>query len=348
MSSPLLVKDGLTGSLYRILGIAVILGSFLVFVWVFGDAIRSAGGLKPDRWVPFIGAAILHLLMLFFLMVIWERVLAFLRPPKNGSVIPSKSSLYIAYSRSWLARYIPGRIWSLAGRTILVNRLGVPADQVARSIVIEVVLAYGMLTLISGSVLSWVYFHPAISIVMFTIGVIFFATSLITIEKLSSRVPSQTTQVPFPVRTFRRVVRSFYGRSCLSRTLTIKGIVIYGVYSCMQLAFIVLIAASFTELDFTKSVVIAGAWGLSLSVGWLSIFPPVGLGARDGLAFLLFSQVIDLPAASSIVVASRLVMVMTDFAFVVALEGISNRYIRYSHIGYSIKSRFATAINPKL
>ena len=329
MPFSLSVKTGFIGSLYRILGLGIILGSFLIFVWVFGDAIRSAGGLKPDRWTPFIGAAILNLLMLFFLMVLWERVLTFLRSPINGSVLPSTSSLYAAYSRSWLARYIPGRIWSLAGRTILVNRLGVPADQVARSIVIEVVLAYGMLTIISGSILSWVYLHPLIAVMTFAFGVIFFGASVIKIGNLSKDSTLQSPPISLTRMVFQKAATLLSGGSYFSRNFTLKGLGLYGAYSLMQLAFIVLIAASFTDLNASKIAVISGAWGLSLTVGWLSIFPPVGLGARDGLAFLLFSQVVELPAASSIVVSSRLLMLSTDLAFVMTIESTTRIHRRF-------------------
>ena len=187
MFHSLLGKTRLIKQLYRILGLAIVLGSFSAFIWVLWAAIGSAKGLEPDRWIPIVGAAALHFFMLFFLMLLWDRVLTLCRTSSDGSssTITSKSSLYTAYSRSWLARYIPGRIWSMAGRTILVNRLGVPADQVARSIVIEVVLAYGMLTIISGSILSWVYLHPLIAVMTFAFGVIFFGASVIKIGNLS-------------------------------------------------------------------------------------------------------------------------------------------------------------------
>ena len=338
MPSSLSVKAGLTRSLYRILGIAVILGTFLVFVWVFGDAIRSAGGLKPERWPPFIGCDILHLQMLFILIVLWERVLAFLWSPINGSVLPSKSTLYTAYSRSWLARYIPGRIWSLAGRTILVNRLGVPADQVARSIVIEVVLAYGMLTIISGSILSWVYLHPLIAVTTFAFGVIFFGASVIKIGNLSKDNTLQSPPISLTRMVSQKAATLLTGGSYFSCNFTLKGLGLYGAYSFMQLAFIVLIAASFTDLNASRIAVISGALGLSLTVGWLSVFPPVGLGARDGLAFLLFSQVVELPAASSIVVASRLLMLSTDLVFVMAVESTTKIHQRFGLTKIRIKN----------
>ncbi len=318
-------KTRLIKHLYRILGLAVILGSFSAFIWVLWAAIGSAKGLEPDRWTPIIGAAVLHFFMLLFLMVLWGRVLTLCRTSSDGSssTITSKSSLYTAYSRSWLARYIPGRIWSLAGRTILVGRLGIPTNQVARSIIIEVVLAYGMLTIISITVLSWVYLHPILAVIILTAGVCLFGAALIKIGSLSIDDDPHTLQIPLAQIFIQRMARLLYGGSSFSHTATVKGLGFYGSYALMQLVFIVLIAASFSDLTVSKMAVIAGAWGISLTVGWLSILPPVGLGARDGLAFVLFSQVIDLPAASSVVVASRLVMLSTDLAFVIAVESTS-------------------------
>lgn len=325
MVPSLLGKTRLIKQLYRILGLAIILGSFLAFVWVLWTAIGSANGLEPDRWIPIIGATVLHFLMLFFLMALWERVLTLCRTSRDGSssTITSKSNLYTAYSRSWLARYIPGRIWSMAGRTILVGRLGIPANQIARSIIIEVVLAYGMLTIISITVLSWVYLHPILAFIILTASVFLFGGALIKIGAISTDDGTQTLQIPLARMVIRRLARLLYGGSSFSNTTTIKGLGFYGSYALMQLVFIVLIAASFSDLTVSKMAVIAGAWGISLTVGWLSILPPVGLGARDGLAFVLFSQVIDLHAASSIVVASRLVMLSTDLAFVIAVESTS-------------------------
>jgi hypothetical protein len=70
-------------------------------------------------------------------------------------------------------------------------------------------------------------------------------------------------------------------------------------------------------------VVIAGAWGLSITLGWVSFLAPVGLGVRDGMAFVIFAEVLDAPTASLIVAASRVVMVAADMVFVGLVELVS-------------------------
>jgi hypothetical protein len=69
----------------------------------------------------------------------------------------------------------------------------------------------------------------------------------------------------------------------------------------------------------TQAFIIAGTWGVSVTLGWLS-FLPVGLGVRDVLASILFAQVLDAPTASLIAAASRIVMIALDLVFVGAVE----------------------------
>lgn len=322
------VKLGVIGPFYRILCGAVVLGSFCAFGWVLADVIRSAEGLRPNLWFPIAVAVALYCFMLLFLMILWERILIQVGTPNNHAPFPPRLRLYTAYSRSWLARYIPGRIWSLAGRTLLVNRSGVPANDVAHSVVIEVVFTYGMVTIISGSILCGAYLHPLVAIATFIVGTMFFAATLIMTGRLAVKDISQPVDYSVIRKTLRRVANRVSGRSFFSLAFTLKGIAFYSCYSFMQLSFIVLIAAAFADLDTFAIAVIAGAWGISLTVGWLSILPPVGLGARDGLAFLLFSQVIDVSSAGSIVVTSRIVMLATDLAFVAAIECLASGLTR--------------------
>jgi hypothetical protein len=63
--------------------------------------------------------------MLLFLMLLWERLLTILQGNrKRTDLKPIRLGLYTAYCRSWLARYIPGRVWSLGGRVLLAQGRG--------------------------------------------------------------------------------------------------------------------------------------------------------------------------------------------------------------------------------
>ena len=313
---------------FKTLGILVVLGSFCAFTWVFLDSVQSSGGLKPNKWTPIVLASILHFSGILFLMVLWERILFLIQQPIEGLGWPSKSSLYTAYSRSWLTRYIPGRIWSLAGRALLVNRLGVPGDVVVRSMVGEVILTYGTLLLISGTILIAVHLNPSIGVIALIVGTTSFIAGLLILQKLSTDVLTDQANFLLIRSIVHRGIKLLVGNSLLTWKSTIKGVAFYGIYSLTQLTTIVLITTAFVEIDAKMALAIAGAWGISLTVGWISILPPAGLGTRDGIAFLLFSQVLELTTASAIVIASRIMMLLMDLALVVFVEGVS----RYKQI----------------
>lgn len=304
----------------RVLSIIIVIGSLAAFGWVARGAFQSTENFANVRWTPFVAAIALQFVMLFVLMFLWERLLGYLwQPARDDEQNLAKSGLYTAYSRSWLARYIPGRIWALGGRALLANKVGVPVDAVARSMVFEVLFTYGIVTILGGALLLWIKVHSTLGLVLFVTGIVAFGASVLIAQRILSS-SANTEGNGLWHKLLRRSSKLLIGQSQLTLPNTVWGILVYGFYSAMQLGFIVLIAASFADMNLERAVVIAGAWGISVTLGWVSFLAPVGLGVRDGLAFYLFGQVLDAPTASLIVASSRVVMIAADLVFVGAVE----------------------------
>lgn len=304
----------------RALSAAVIIGSFAGFGWVVSDAVWSSDGLAPVRWTPLAGAIALHFIMLFVLMLLWERVLSVVWTLGADAEAPPKPRLYTSYSRSWLARYIPGRICSLAGRALMANKAGVPVEAVARSMVIEVIFTYVLITILSVALLSGTNVHLLAGPAALAIGVVVFIAGLLNIQKFVTASLVNTHHCSLWRKTLKAAARLITGGSTFTLSDTLRGVSVYGLYSCMHLGLILLVAAAFADLNISLAATLAGAWGLSVTLGWISFLAPAGLGVRDGLAFVLFSQVLDPATAGIIVTASRIVMLAADVAFVGAVE----------------------------
>ena len=304
----------------RPVGIAIILGPVTAFGWVASSAVKAAGALTEVQWGPFIGAIMLQFIMLFFLMLLWERLLTILWG--NRSTVEVKSirpGLYTAYSRSWLARYIPGRVWSLGGRVLLASKVGVSTEVVTRSMVFEVLFSYSIVAFIGVALVLGARVHWLAGPTTLVFGLLAFAVAVPTAQRLLSPGSKVLFQEPFWNKARQRAQRLLVGPSPFSLKNCIWAVLVYGIYSGLQLVFIALIAESFVDLTLNQGLIIAGAWGLSVTLGWLS-FLPVGLGVRDILASVLFAQVLDAPTASLIVAASRIVMIAVDLVFVGAVE----------------------------
>jgi len=308
------------GSASRLLMAALTIGSFAAFGWVATDAVRSADGLMPVRWEPLAGAFVLHLIMLFALMLLWVRVLSAGWTPDAGSPAPPRPRLYAAYSRSWLARYIPGRICSLAGRALLASRAGVPAEAAARSMVIEVVFTYSAITILSVALLSGTKIHLFLGVAVLISGFAVFVAGLLVLRGIMTADRANTEPCSLWRRALRWADRFITGGSAHSFSDILGGVCLYGLYAGMHLSLIVLVAAAFADLDISLAATLAGAWGLSVTLGWMSFLAPAGLGVRDGLAFALFSQVLDPATAGIVVMSSRILMLATDVVFVGATE----------------------------
>jgi hypothetical protein len=295
---------GIVRGVSRGLSVGIIFSSLAAFGWVAAGAVKAADTLTEVQWAPFVGAVILQFIMMLFLMLLWERLLTILwGSQRRIDVKPIRPGIYTAYSRSWLARYIPGRVWALGGRVLLASKVGVPAEAVARSMALLLVARA----------------HSLAGLAAFILGLLAFTISVPAAQRLLASDRKASSQKSLWSKARQRAQRFLIGPTPFSLKNSLWAVSIYGIYSSLQLVFIALIAESFVDLTLTQTFIIAGAWGLSVTLGWLS-FLPVGLGVRDVLASVLFAQVLDAPTASLIVAASRIVMIAIDLAFVGAVE----------------------------
>lgn len=316
-------RKGLMSRLSRMLSVGIVIASLVAFGWVASGAVEATESLAKISWGPFAGAIGLQLVMMVFLMLIWERLLAVLAGDESDADRKSlRFSLYSAYSRTWLARYIPGRVWSLGGRMLLASRVGVPADLVARSMAFEVLFTYSLVAVVGGASLATVKLHLSAGLAVLVVGFLLVGISIPIAQRMFATREGISSSISLWPKLRRQVQRFILGVRPLTFKNTVWALSVYGIYSVLQLVFIVLIAASFADLSLTQVLIIAGAWGVSITLGWVTFLVPVGLGVRDGLAFVLFAQVLDAPTASLIVAASRIVMIGVDLIFVGVVEAL--------------------------
>jgi hypothetical protein len=307
----------------RIQSVGIVVASVAAFLWVASGAVEAADTLAKIRWTPFAAAVLLQMIALMFLMIVWERLLVVLSAGVSLTGGGAKHSLYSAYSRSWLARYIPGRIWALGGRMLLASRVGASGREVARSMAYEVLFSYGIVSIIGAALMVGARVHLVAGLAVFGVGMVTLAFGVPAIQRLLGRTSSDARPESLLSKLRNRAQRYIVGATYFSGMNILWAVGVYGIYSVFQLLFIILISGSFVDLSPHQMVVIAGAWGLSITVGWVSFLAPVGLGVRDGMAFVIFAEVLDAPTASLIVAASRVVMVAADMVFVGLVELVS-------------------------
>jgi hypothetical protein len=183
----------------------------------------------------------------------------------------------------------------------------------------EVLFSYSIVAIIGIALILAARVHPLVGLAAFILGLLAFTVSVPMVQRLLAPGEKSSSQESLWSKTRQRVQRFLIGPTPFSLKNSVWAVSTYGIYSSLQLIFVILIAESFVDLTLTQAFIIAGAWGVSVTLGWLS-FLPVGLGVRDVLASILFAQVLDAPTASLIVAASRIVMIALDLVFVGAVE----------------------------
>ena len=311
------------GDLYPRLSIVftvlILIASGGAFLWVLSHAVAGFGQVGPKLWSPLVIAFVLQVGILVVLMRLWRGVLYHMSDEYDDC---RKTDLYLVYTRTWLTRYIPGRLWSIAGRSLMAERKGFPAGNVARSMVVEVFFSYGTLALLSLSVLVGVYVSGILSVVLFGVGVMVFALSTVKVYKVMQANSDATTKHAGITKILSIVSRVATGGYEVKGSVIASGIGLYMGYGFLQLIGIVLVSSAFIDIDMRIIAILAGGWGLSLTLGWLVFVVPVGIGAREGFALFFFSQVMDLATASAVLVASRTLLLLADVTFVLGSEAI--------------------------
>ena len=214
----------------------------------------------------------------------------------GGPQIPKADAIRL-FMIANLGRYIPGKIWQIAGLTALAKDRGVPPGTAVGAAVlgqgIALVAAAGL-----GIGLYYVILPPGyfglISIVLIgsvvvlaTIPVSFKAGAKLWLHFMGS----QTIETPSPTSGLRWLLLYFVN---------------WIVYA---LAFWMMVASFDSDISL---IPVAAAFPAAYVLGYLMIFAPAGLGVREGFLIVFLSPHLGLGPSGVIAVVARLWTTLTE------------------------------------
>ena len=234
----------------------------------------------------------------FFLRVYaWQAILK-----KMQITLPLNKCLKVSFL-SMMAKYLPGKVWTVLGKVYLSDKEGVPKAEAFTSVVIEIVLEivasiffffFFLFSLMEESLLSpnvlyllglvlvggFIFLHPRV----------FYKV----INTLLSRFKKET--IPEAIR-YRDIIQLFFYYNGL---VLIQGVAFY--FFVNALCYVPLQ----NLVGLTASFAVAGA------LGTVSIFAPSGLGVREGILALLLSTYIVSPVAVLISLLARIWVTLVE------------------------------------
>jgi hypothetical protein len=259
---------------------------------------------------------ILGLANLATLCFIWRSLLS--RLDAGARTIPPLTLMKV-FMQSWFARYLPGKIWTLAGRVYLGTRHGIPAEVLSVSAFLEFSLsiaAQGALALAAALLL----FRGMLGLSLMTLA--FFSACLLgAIALLHPALTGRLLNTGF--RRLGMASLNLHGVVTLSMLLRFFGA--YGIATLLLTGSFVSLVASVMENASLDGVTTGGAFIIAHFVGRLVFILPAGLGIREGLLSLFLGTTLPLSAAAFAAVASRGWFVLIDLVAALALTVLATR-----------------------
>lgn len=314
MASP--KPDGLTSVSPRLKrGVAWVikLGLTLAVTYFLFRSLRLSWGeiraLAPQDWRPRplpLAASFALLLGVFgYLVGLWARMVTSLGGPQLG-LAEAFRIFFIAN----LGRYVPGKIWQLAGLAYLARRRGVSISVASSAAILGQLYSLGAAACVAALGIA---LGPSSSVPR---GILPAAVALAASIVLLTTVPPV---VRFILLLGFRLARSaepppevegWFGLRWLS--LYLPGWLAYGV------AFGLLWSA-FAEAAPVSWTAAAGAFAGSYFLGYAALFAPAGVGVREGAMSVLLAPWLGGPVAAVLAVIARLWMTVGEMIPVVLI-----------------------------
>jgi hypothetical protein len=269
-------------------GLAALVLAFLIPAvgrqWSEFRAVRITVHAAP-AWL---GLSVAIVLATYLLQVeSWRRVLAGWR-----QALPYRVAV-----RAWclanLARYLPGKLWSVAGLVVMVQRAGVAPWAATASAVVAQALALGTGVAVVAFALPTDALGPRLGLALLIALGVMLAPGSAKLMRLAGRIMPRAQLRPLPLSAV------FAGG-----LLMLAGWAGYGA------AFWALARGiGVPGLDLPSAI---GLFTAGYLVGWLVLFAPAGVGARELTLLNLLTPVVGAGAAISLTVASRLALTITE------------------------------------
>jgi glycosyltransferase 2 family protein len=231
------------------------------------------------------------------MMLAWRALLADL-----GSPLPLPAAIRVMFVGQ-LGKYVPGAVWAVAAQVELARDYAVPRRRSATASLVSMAVTLVVGLVAAGVTLPLVSAHA--------VRQYWWVLAITPLAAACLYPPVVKFGLDLVLRVLRRApLEGSVGRGGMARALgwTILGWLCLGAHAW----FLISVFAGKSGHTFALSL---GGYALAWAVGFLIVFFPGGIGAREVALIAVLAPV--MPSASALVVAlaSRVVMTIGDLAW---------------------------------
>jgi hypothetical protein len=218
--------------------------------------------------------------------------------------IISWTQSFALYGTPQLAKYLPGKLWSIIGYTGIAKRFTIPV--IISSAAVFILGVWGLmgasllgviLALLNPSMIGGLaVLNKGVIVAMVILLLIFlhpkFYLRIVNIVLLLFKQP------PIPLHFPWRSMMAIVGEGFILNSLYFLGVS--------------LIISSIVELPGSMLPLFVGIFCLANIAGFLALFAPAGIGVREGILLLVLGPLVGAGLASVIAILARLIQTIAD------------------------------------
>ncbi len=214
-----------------------------------------------------------------------------------------------AYARSWLGRYMPGKVTGFLARVLLFAHMGAPHGAVAIGSVLEVslwiftnfIIGFAGIVL-SGNALS---LPPQIETAVYVVA----ALSIFSV-------------LPVSINLAVRIILRITGRSHLAEGMKVgSGAIVAGIAGVLiaqvtyGVSFWLMAASIDSNVTISLFPLIWGAFDIAGAMGLAAVFAPAGIGVREIVLLPFLTKVMSPEASIAMLGLARLMELAADLIY---------------------------------
>ncbi len=258
-------------------------------IWYFIKNREDISQIEGLNIGIFVFSMLFYLVYKFTLASLWHYL------TKINSCEIKYSKAVTAYLYSILGKYIPGKVFMLAGRLTYYEEENAPISKVTVCFFIE-----NICTLLGAAmlfILSLFFFPNELLmqyrwIVMILISAFFLCIHPKVINlllKIAGKLFKKDLSIPMRYSQMLKAVLLFIAN-----------------WMIVGIGFYILVESIYPMVELSHILFCAGIWGISAMMGILAIFAPSGIGVREGVIVAGLSLIMPMEYAVVISVVSRL------------------------------------------
>lgn len=265
----------------------LLLAAFALYLVREREQVLAAVAQMNVRFLPFIIG--LMVVMNLYKAVTWS---CFARSLQGVRV--SRRVLTGAWMTSILGKYLPGSVWDMFSRLLIMRKHGISGGRAGFCIVMEQVysiLASVFMVLITPELREFV--HPAWVLNLFAVGLASLAIFPVGLKLMFGglrllKPNAALVEIPPTMARAR-----YFLESCMSRLLS--GILLGAMLALFQV-----------EVNLNDLLRLSAILSLSFVGGYLFILTPGGVGVREGILVFFLSEWMSVPLALTLAFSLRL------------------------------------------